>query len=602
VKEDRRTIDLIPLFAVLLIAALSFTACGSSSAPDLQIYIINAPSILTVNQSVSLTAGVRSDTTESSVDWTYSASGGGGGTFVPAQTAGGERTVFTASATTGPVTITATATADGAVKDAATITVVPAGSNDLFTGQYVFLVQGLDSSGSFSAGGTIVADGNGNITGGEQDYSGASLLSGPDPVTGTYSIGPDGRGSMTLLVAGADLPNFGVETFSISVTSASHALITQFDGTAASDGTLDLQSASALEPAAIGGAYAFIAQGWNYLNGVPVSYGGVLRMSASSGTIDGGTYFANGGGISWSGAIAGSVTAPDTYGRGTFTFDWGLAFAYYAVQGQVLRLIGQNSPKWTAGGSMFGQGEAGANGTFSNASLTGDYVLFEAGYTIDGAMGLAGLLTADGTGGVASGVVDTNDAGTLTFSSIAGLASYTIEGSGAGTLTLPATVDTAGNISNLVVFAVDPAINVLDPNSPSPGGAALVMEFENHAMATGYIVPRSSGAFGGSYALGLRVFGFHSHADWIGQAEAAGGGLSGSADANDNGAASPGLILSGAHSADAANAGRWIGTLRFGSSSHAIRYYQVSPNDCIILDLDSTHAGIGIMKKGAVSP
>jgi hypothetical protein len=602
VNKDRRTFDFILFLLVVLLTALSFTACGSPSSSSLGIYIINAPSILTVNQSVSLTAGVRSDSISSSVDWTCTTAGGGGGTFDPARTASGERTVFTASATAGPVTITATATEDASAEDVATITVVPAGSNDLFNGHYVFFVQGKDSDGRFSVGGTIVADGNGNITGGEQDYSGASLLSGPDPVTGSYSIGPDGRGSLTLLVSGADLPNFGVETFSIAVTSAGHALISQFDGAATADGSLDLQSASAMDPAAIGGAYAFIVQGWNYVNGVPISYGGVLRMSASSGTIDGGTWFSNGGGISWSGAITGSVTAPDAYGRGTFTFDWGLDFAYYAVQGQVLRLVGQNSPKWTVGGSMFGQGEAGVNGTFSNASLAGNYVLFQAGYTIDGAMGLAGLLTADGAGGVVSGVVDTNDAGTPTFSSIAGLATYTIGGSGAGSLILPATVDTAGNISNLVIFAVDPAINVLDPNSPSPGGAALVMEFENHAMATGYILPRSSGAFEGSYALGLRYFDFNSRTNWVGQAEVTGGGLSGTVDINDNGATSPGVILSGTHSADAANEGRWTGILARGSSSHAIRYYQVSPACCIILDVDPSHAGIGVMEKKGLFP
>jgi hypothetical protein len=600
-KKSSPLADVRPLFAVVLVTALSFTACGSSSPSSLDIYIINAPSILTVNQSVSLTAGVRGDSV-STIDWTCSATGEGGGTFGPAQTASGGPTVFTAAGTTGTVTITATATADSSVKAVATIVVVPAGSNDLFNGRYVFLVQGVDSDGRFCIGGTLIADGNGNITGGEQDYSGASLLSGPDPVTGSYSIGPDGRGSVTLLVAGTGVPNFGVETFSMAVTSASHALITQFDGTATSDGSFDLQSASAIDPAAIGGAYAFIAQGHEYANGFPISYGGVLKMSALSGTVDGGTYFSNGGGISWSGEITGSVTAPDTFGRGTIAFDWGLGFAYYAVQGQVLRLVGQNSPKWTTGGSMFGQGEAGEDATFSNASLTGDYVFFEAGDTIAGTMGLAGQFSADGAGRVVSGVVDVNDAGTLTFSSIADLATYAIDGTGAGSLILPATVDTAGNISHLVVFAVDPSINVLDPNSPNLGGAALVMEFEAHACATGYIVPRSSGAFGGSFALGLRLFNSAGNINWLGQTVAAGGGLTGTGDINDKGAASPGVTLSGTYSADAANEGRWTGALTVGSSSHAIRYYQVSPTYCIILDVDSTHAGIGIMETDEVSP
>jgi len=589
-KKGSLATDIGRLFAAVLATALSFTACSSSSPSSLDIYIINAPSILTAGQSVSLTAGLRGNTT-SSIDWT---SGGSGGTFVPARTASGERTVFTAPATTGPVTVTATATADGA-DAAATISIVPAGPNSLFDGRYVFLVRGVDGDGRFSIGGTIVADGNGLITGGEQDYSGASLLSGPDPVTGSYSIGPDGRGSITLLVSGGDAPNLGVETFSIAVVSAGHALITQLDGTANSDGSLDLQSASAMDPAAISGAYAFVALGHEYVNNVPISYGGVLKMSAASGTIDEGTYFSNGGGLSWSGAIAGSVTAPDSYGRGTITFDWGLAFAYYAVQGRVLRLVGQNSPTWTAGGSMFGQGEAGANATFSNASLTGDHVLFEAGNSITGTMSLAGQFSADGAGRVVAGVVDVNNAGTLTFSSIADLATYAIDGDGKGTLSLPATVDTAGNISHLVIFAVDPSINLLDPNSPDPGGGALVMEFEAHACATGYILPRSSGALGGSYALGLRVFDSTGSIDWTGQTVAAGGGLSGTGDVNDEGTVAPAVTLSGTYSADLANEGRWTGALTFRGSSHSVRYYPASPASVIVLDMDAAHAGIGIM-------
>jgi hypothetical protein len=155
---------------------------------------------------VSLTAGVRSASTGSTIDWTCSAAGG---TFVPARTASSERTVFTAPSMPGPVTVTAAATADSGVKAVATITIVPAGSNDLLNGRYVFLIRGKDSDGHYGLGGTIISDGSGNITGGEQDYSGASLLSGPDPVTGSYAIGPDGRGSITLVVPGTDIPNFG---------------------------------------------------------------------------------------------------------------------------------------------------------------------------------------------------------------------------------------------------------------------------------------------------------------------------------------------------------------------------------------------------------
>jgi hypothetical protein len=593
VKTDRRTINLGLLFAAVSFTALLFTACSSYSEPNISIYLVNAPSILTANQSVSLTAGVASDSPDVGVDWTC---GSAGGTFNPPHTASGGRTVFTASATTGPVTITATATADSSVKASAEITIVPVGSNAMLNGPFVFFVQGVDSNGGYCAAGTVIADGNGNITGGEQDYSDASLQSGPDAVTGTYSIGPDGRGSITLIVDDTGLPSYAVETFSIAVTSATHALIIQFDGATTSSGSLDLQAASAVDPAAIGGAFAFIDQGDEYANNVPISHGGVLVMSASSGTVDRGTYFVCGGGLTRTGSLTGSVTAPDPYGRGTITFTWGLSFAYYAVQGQALRLVGQNSPNWLVGGNMFGQGEAGANATFSNASLTGDYVLFEAGETLTGTLALAGLFSADGAGRVVSGVVDTNDGGMTTFGSIANLASYAIAGDGSGSLALPATVDSAGNVSSLVVFAVNPAINILDPNSASGGGGALVMDYESSAVATGYIVPRSSGAFEGSYALALHTSGSDDEINWVGQTVAASGGLTGNADTNDNGVTSPGLTLTGTYAADAANAGRWTGALTVGGSHRVISYYQVSSTRFVIVDLDPTNIGIGIME------
>ena len=68
-----------------------------------------------------------------------------------------------------------------------------------------------------------LADGDGTIAGGEQDYSDETLQAGPDLVAGTYAVGPDGRGSITLVVENAELPNNGVETFSIALTSAAHA-------------------------------------------------------------------------------------------------------------------------------------------------------------------------------------------------------------------------------------------------------------------------------------------------------------------------------------------------------------------------------------------
>jgi hypothetical protein len=596
-NTHRRSLLPVLLFAAVSLIALSFTACGTSSQATLSVRIVNAPATLTINQSVNLTANVFNDSNHAGVDWTCSSTGGACGTFDPDHTASSVATAFTAPATAGTVTITATATADGSVKATATITVVPIGSNTMLNGPYVFSVQGVDSNGSYSAVGTIIADGNGNITAGEQDYADSALQAGPDSMTGSYSIGPNGLGSMTLSVNNTSLPNNGVETFSIAVTSPTHALIIQFDGTANSSGNIDAQAANATAAASIAGAFAFTVQGVDDLNSVPITYGGVLSLSASLGTVGGGTYFSNDGGAIGTGPFTGTMTAPDALGRGTFALDIGLNFSYYAVQGQVLRLITKNYPYLMAGGAMYGQGLAGANATFSNAALSGDHVLFEAGGSFSGGLALAGQLSADGAGHVTAGVVDTNNAGTRTFSSIANLAGYAINADGTGTLTLPLAVDALGDVHSLVVFAVDPSINLLDPNSATGGGGALVMDYDANAVATGCIVPRTLGAFDGNYALNLGYVDGVSQTDWVGQTVAASGALTGILDINASGTTSAGVPLTGTFTADAANMGRFTGGFTVSAANYLITYYQVSPTLFVIIDMDSAIVGIGIMEK-----
>ena len=215
-------------------------------------------------------------------------------------------------------------------------------------------------------------------------------------------------------------------------------------------GSLDAQAASALDPAAISGAFAFTAQGVDISSGAPITHGGVLTMSASSGTIASGTYFENDGGFTFTSATTGSLTAPDSFGRGTVGLSVGLNFVYYAVQGQVLRLIEKDFPVLMTGGSMYGQGDAGLNATFSNASLAGSYVLSHAGGSAFGPLALAGQFSADGAGNFTTGVADLNNAGLATFASIAGQSRYSIAGNGVGTLDLPPMVDQRGNVSALL--------------------------------------------------------------------------------------------------------------------------------------------------------
>ena len=585
----------IGLGAALALFIVSFSGCARETPAAIIIQLTNAPGTLTINQSVNLIANVGNDSTHAGVNW--SCSGGACGTFSLSHTASGAATVYTAPASPGTVTVTATATADATVKANINISIVPLGSNSMLNGPYVFSVQGVDGTGGYAAVGTIVADGDGHIMAGEQDYANESIQAGPDTLSGTYAIGPDGRGSITLDVNNANLPGNGVETFSIAMTSATHAFIIQFDGSANSSGSLDAQAASALDPAAISGAFAFTAQGVDIVSQVPLTHGGVLMMSASSGTITGGSYFENDGGVTFQSTTTGSVGVPDAFGRGALGLSVGVDFAYYAVQGQVLRLIQTDVPSVMTGGSMVGQGDAGLNATFSNAALSGDYVLSHAGGTAFGPLAMAGQFSADGAGNFASGVADLNNAGLATFASIAGQGRYAINSNGVGTLDLPPAVDQRGSVSALLIFAVAPAINLFDPNSALGGGGALVMDFDPGAVGSGYIVPRSAGVFDGNYAVNLQSVTAAGETDLAGQSVASGGSLTGTVDINEGGLTSGGVSLTGSFTADAVNAGRWTATFTLNNATHQIRYYQVSGTLLVIVDVDAADVGIGILEK-----
>ncbi len=589
------------LIACLAIGLVSLSGCESSDSENANITVglINAPATLAVNQSVNLTASVN-DSSNAGVDWSCSPSGACG-SFNPTHTGDNGVTVFTAPSSPGTITVTATSTANKSVSASATISVVAVDSNATLNGSYVFLVQGIDTNGAYFAAGTILADGQGNITGGEQDYAGADSAAGPDGVTGSYSIGPDGRGSITLNVSNPNLPNNGVETFSIALTSSRHALIIQFDGTATSSGTLDFQTAGSTDAGAVSGVYAFAASGFNITKDAPLAYGGITGLNAAAGAVAGGKVYANDGGSYAEYDLAGTMTAPDSFGRGTIAYSIGLNLVYYVVRGEVLRFIEPDETVTASAGTAYAQGSLGTSSGFSNASLKGSYAFYESGSSTVGSLGLAGQFTADGNGSFTTAVVDTNNAGTVSGGSIAGQNVYSIAANGTGNLSLPGTSGTTQDAASLLLFVTDPAINLLDPNSSSGGGGALIVDIDAGAVAAGLIVPQSAGDFRGDYAVNLEVFTSASQIDLVGQSVAdAAANLTGTVDINDTGTTTSGASLSGASTADAANPGRWTGTLTAGSNTFKIVYYQVSSAVLFVLDVNTTDVGNGFLE--AVAP
>ena len=135
-------------------------------------------------------------------------------------------------------------------------------SNSNLSGTYVISTSGSDVNGFYMAtAGTITANGSGGITGGTLDINdsdttlnGAFQSFGQAITNGNYSIGVDGRGTISIV---APLSKF---TFDIVLSSSQHGLITEFDGSGSGSGTLDLQTSTVTQTQLAQG-YAFSVSG-----------------------------------------------------------------------------------------------------------------------------------------------------------------------------------------------------------------------------------------------------------------------------------------------------------------------------------------------------
>lgn len=554
------------------------------------------PSTLQAGDDASITASVSGDSSNMGVDWTVSCGSADCGSFSPAHTASGSATEYTAPGavpTGSTVTITATASADTSQSVAATVTISTGSTGSALNGQYAFLLTGADQTGFYVAAGSLIADGNGNITDGEEDFCNVSLC---DTVAfsqgGTYSVGADGRG--TIQFSSGDL---GDQTLAVVVTSSSHALITEFDNVETSSGTLDLQDTNSFDLSQLTARYSFALAGVDLNNGVLADLGGVLTADGSggfnNGTIDVNdeqTGFATSTGVSLP-----VDTTVDSFGRVTAA-NGSTFFAYYIVNAKAVRIIQEDS-NFLSGGSAYTQG----SGSLSVANLAGNSVVTEAGASVVGSLALAGQFTSDNGGSVTAGFMDVNDGGSLTNGSISGSA-FSGFASGRGSLALAGGV--SANVVDLQIYLVDPSVNILDPTSSTGGGGALVFDADAAALGIGAIVPQSgSASFQGNYGANLQAFTSTDELDLEGQVSTpSAGNLSGVGDLNDLDVVDQLINLSavqtltGTFTADANNPGRFTGSLQIGGvETVSLVYYQASNSQLILLETDAVQVGSGVL-------
>jgi hypothetical protein len=447
----------VPSPATVTITATSATDATKSATATITITAPAPPAIsvtlnpqpptsLVTGATASLTAVVTNDS--KGVNWTVTCGTSPCGSFNPTGTASGAPTTYTAPTaipTPNTVTVTATSVTDPTKSASATITIGTA--PPIFAdGTYIFHLSGqdgtTDSSPYFVTGAFIIK--GGVITGGEQDFTDFSNISTDPLVPSGSSITQPSGGNIQIVLATAN-PGIGVggiETLRGTAVSSSRILISEFDTRAAATGSIDLQT-SAATPS---GGYAFALSGMDTsTNPQMLVVGGILNFNAGNLVVNGSVLDYNDGGGVGQGEIftSGTVTAPDSFGRVTFTFTLPTtAFPNFVLTGYVvgpnqIQLVeSQNTPLDVLGADLGGValGQGNNVGKFTQASIANTtYLNASSGEDSNGLVTLIGQFSFSSAGAV-SGQIALNDGTNFGAGNLMGGATYIVDPTGRVTL------------------------------------------------------------------------------------------------------------------------------------------------------------------------
>jgi hypothetical protein len=465
--------------------------------------------------------------------------------------------------------------------------------NTVLDGQYAFSLTGSTSASGvpiFMAG-SFKADGAGNITAGEEDINqinanGTATLTKGTAVTGNYSIGSDGRGTLNFTT--------GVtQTFKFAIENGGHGQIIRFDSGATASGTFDLQTAAAFSLSSLSGNYAFNWSGADdNLN--PVSAVGAFSL-ASSGAASAGAVDLNEGTVGYSqGTVSGTLHAPDSNGHGTATITYGtntLTYGYDVVTATRILLIELDSTAGTVG-------EADAQtATFTASSFSGNYAFLLGGVNTTSAIGIVGQI-ATASGSITSSDAAENDGGTVpvgtTFAGSYAFAPTVASVNVNGRFSMSA-VEPAGFADSFVFYLVSPS-------------EAFAMEIDADQITSGEFLtqtggPYMSSSFSGNYGLnfsGINLSAQEAGAeiDVVGQITAGANSTltGGTIDINDEGASPstlPNNAISGGNYAVETSAGRSTLSFTAAQAPFGFFFYFVSPNQVFLLEDDTNFISFG---------
>ena len=438
--------------AVTATSAADPTKSAKASVQVVNIGVTIAPKTTTValNGTQQFAASVTPSGAPQTVTWAVSCAGSPCGAV-------DQNGLYTAPASLpspATVTVTATSTISSSASDSAVITLVTS-FNSRLSGTYSFRFSGVDATGAVLAVGNIVADGSGNISSGSEDISRTTGVQTLAITSGTYSVGTDNRGTLTLITTA------GTSIYKFAIGSSGETLFVEFDGTGTrGSGVLDLDNPSSFKTSALNvpivfGFYGADAAGRRagYVGQVTANGAGTIS-SGSIDTNDAGTP-AQLTGITGTYSVAGS-------GRGTMALSSGsntLNFAFYMVTSTEIFFISTDpvatNPR--VSGLALGQDVSTA---FGNGNFNGSSVFYLTGADTTGGFSnvVMGVANTDGNGNI-TGIFDENNAGSIT-SNTSFTGTYAATGDGRYTANLFGTP--------VIIYAVTSNKGfVQDQNSPS---------------------------------------------------------------------------------------------------------------------------------------
>jgi len=342
------------------------------------------------------------------------------------------------------------------------------GNESVLLGQYAFSLIGYNGSGFLARIGSFIADGHGNITGGEFDRNKTGSSPANFTLTAsTYTVGADNRGCATFAGSGGSFSTRFV-LGSTSSGTATQGRIIEFDPANSSafiaTGQLFQQTtsttASASSFSALSGGYVHLLTGWDTGgSGGRIACDGVKTdtpTSGGAGTIASGEQYCNDEGVAPTGpttALTGSYTGVDNYGRFTEIVGPTALAGYMVSTGatgalEVSTSVSGSNTTILAGQEYLQSGTLSLDSTTANGNLVG----FGNGVnsTTTGKIYFA-LANASGTSLAANPYYE-NDGGTWTANGTTSSCTYTVASNGGVSgcggmmyLTAPNTAVVVGN-------------------------------------------------------------------------------------------------------------------------------------------------------------